>query len=72
MSKELMPWAQDAASAFYREYRGGNCSCHISPPWGELHEVMAEEAVYTLARFIDTITAKHLAEMAATKKVGSA
>jgi hypothetical protein len=34
MSKELMPWAQDAANDFYNRYGNGNCSCHISPPCG--------------------------------------
>ena len=32
--KELFPWAQHEADDFYRRYRDGNCSCHISPPCG--------------------------------------
>lgn len=39
MSRELMPWAQDAAHDFLEEYGSGNCSCHISPPCGScMHE----------------------------------
>jgi hypothetical protein len=34
MSLELMPWAQEAATSFWRKYGDGNCSCHINPPCG--------------------------------------
>jgi hypothetical protein len=32
MSRELMPWAIDAAMDFRRQFGHGNCSCHIRPP----------------------------------------
>lgn len=34
MSKVLTPEAEADREEFDREYDGGNCSCHISPPCG--------------------------------------
>ncbi|MGN6657055.1 MAG: hypothetical protein ACTHJ9_17180 [Rhodanobacter sp.] len=30
----LTPEAEDERAEFEREYDGGNCSCHLSPPCG--------------------------------------
>lgn len=39
--------------------------------WGELHEVMALEALALLRRFVDHLAAKHLAEMNLNWKGGA-
>jgi hypothetical protein len=34
VERELTPEAQADRDAFERDYDGGNCSCHLSPPCG--------------------------------------
>jgi hypothetical protein len=82
MTLELMPWAQELAADFERQYGDCGCTCFISPPcghcthpghpiclectpeaWGEVHVVMAEEALTRLKQFVDDLAAKHLAAM---------